>query len=84
MWINGVSPQMIADALAVEFRGSFSPDVVHGIAYRNDFPPAKRSLRGDAGSDTLLPDVVIRSSSESYLAALQAVCPRFDSREANR
>lgn len=85
LWVSGVSPQMIADALEAEFKRKFTPCAVNSIAQRNEFPPAKRSLRGGGSEEDAFTgaDLSIRSSSERYLAALQADCPRFDSAKAS-
>lgn len=78
LWINCMSPEMIAETLTAEFNRTFTRGVVQGIAQRNDFPPANRTLRGDGGSET---EAAIRSRSARHLEGLQAKCPLFDSVE---
>lgn len=80
LWISGVMPGLIADALTAEFNRKITIGAVHGMAYRNDFPPAPQSSRsGRPDSESFLARVEIKAQSETYLIALrEGECPLFD------
>jgi hypothetical protein len=85
LWLSGVAPDLIADALTAEFGKRFTGADVTTLAIRNEFPRATETARsGRQEPSKFLSDVDVKAQSASYLAALRAGCPLFNSKKANQ